>query len=85
MDPEERVLKALEDVQDCASFVIQAAEGKRLPDERCPCSSLRSNGYCGRRKREPQLTRVVTYRVSILGVYPQPFLELVRASALFMP
>lgn len=32
MNLEERVLKALEDVQDCASFVIEAAEGKRLSD-----------------------------------------------------
>lgn len=32
MGPEERVLKALEDVQDCASFVIAAAEGKELAD-----------------------------------------------------
>ncbi len=30
MGPEERVLKALEDVQDCASFVIEVAEGKDL-------------------------------------------------------
>ena len=30
MGPEERVLKALEDVQDAASFVIEAAEGKDL-------------------------------------------------------
>jgi uncharacterized protein with HEPN domain len=34
MGPEERVLKALEDVQDCASFVISAAEGKELSDYR---------------------------------------------------
>ena len=32
MGPEERVLKALEDVQDCASFVIEIAEGKALAD-----------------------------------------------------
>jgi len=32
MGPEERVLGALEDVQDCASFVIGAAEGKDLSD-----------------------------------------------------
>lgn len=32
MNLEERVLKALEDVQDCASFVIEAAKGKRLSD-----------------------------------------------------
>jgi uncharacterized protein with HEPN domain len=30
MGPEERVLGALEDVQDCASFVISAADGKDL-------------------------------------------------------
>jgi uncharacterized protein with HEPN domain len=30
MDPEERVLKALEDVQDCASFIVAASEGKDL-------------------------------------------------------
>lgn len=30
MEPEERVLKALEDVQDCASFVVAASEGKDL-------------------------------------------------------
>ncbi len=30
MGPEERVLKALEDVQDCASFVVAASEGKNL-------------------------------------------------------
>ncbi len=34
MGPEERVLKALEDVQDCASFVIEVAEGKGLADYR---------------------------------------------------
>jgi uncharacterized protein with HEPN domain len=34
MRPEERVLKALEDVQDCASFVVGAAEGKDLADYR---------------------------------------------------
>ena len=34
MGPEERVLKALEDVQDCASFVIEAADGKDLSDYR---------------------------------------------------
>jgi uncharacterized protein with HEPN domain len=34
MGPEERVLKALEDVQDCASFVIGAAEGRGLNDYR---------------------------------------------------
>lgn len=34
MGPEERVLKALEDVQDCASFVISAAEGRDLDDYR---------------------------------------------------
>ena len=34
MGPEERVLKALEDVQDCASFMISAAEGKDLSDYR---------------------------------------------------
>lgn len=34
MGPEERVLKALEDVQDCASFVISAAEGRTLSDYR---------------------------------------------------
>jgi hypothetical protein len=27
MEAEERVLKALEDVQDCASFVVAASEG----------------------------------------------------------
>ena len=32
MDPEERVLKALEDVQDCASFIIEAIEEKGLAD-----------------------------------------------------
>lgn len=32
MGPEERVSKALEDVQDCASFVIEATEGKGLAD-----------------------------------------------------
>jgi uncharacterized protein with HEPN domain len=32
MDPEERILKALEDVQDCASFIIRAAQGKRLSE-----------------------------------------------------
>ncbi len=32
MGPEERVLKALEDVQDCASFIVRASEGKRLSD-----------------------------------------------------
>lgn len=32
MGADERVLKALEDVQDCASFVIAAAEGKDLSD-----------------------------------------------------
>ncbi|MBA3425980.1 MAG: HepT-like ribonuclease domain-containing protein [Rubrobacteraceae bacterium] len=30
MGPEERVLKALEDVQDCASFIVEATEGKDL-------------------------------------------------------
>ena len=30
MEPEERALKALEDVQDCASFVVAASEGKDL-------------------------------------------------------
>jgi uncharacterized protein with HEPN domain len=30
MRPEERVLKALDDVQDCASFVVAASEGKDL-------------------------------------------------------
>jgi uncharacterized protein with HEPN domain len=30
MEARERVLKALEDVQDCASFVVAAAEGKDL-------------------------------------------------------
>ncbi len=30
MGPEERVLKALEDVQDCASFVVAASERKDL-------------------------------------------------------
>ncbi len=30
MGPEERILKALEDVQDCASFVVAASEGKDL-------------------------------------------------------
>lgn len=34
MGPEERVLKALEDVQDCASFVISVAEGITLSDYR---------------------------------------------------
>ncbi len=34
MGPEERVLRALEDVQDCASFVISAAEGRDLDDYR---------------------------------------------------
>jgi uncharacterized protein with HEPN domain len=34
MGPEERILKALEDVQDCASFVIEAAEGRDLSDYR---------------------------------------------------
>ena len=34
MGPEERVLKALEDVQDCASFVVGVAKGKDLPDYR---------------------------------------------------
>lgn len=34
MGPEERVLKALEDVQDCAAFVIGAADGKDLDDYR---------------------------------------------------
>ena len=34
MGPEERVLKALEDVQDCASFVVGAAAGKDLSDYR---------------------------------------------------
>lgn len=34
MGPEERVLGALEDVQDCASFVISAADGKDLSDYR---------------------------------------------------
>lgn len=34
MKPEERVLKALEDVQDCASFVVAASEGKNLADYR---------------------------------------------------
>jgi len=34
MGPEERVLKALEDVQDCASFVMAAAEGMDLADYR---------------------------------------------------
>jgi uncharacterized protein with HEPN domain len=34
MGPEERILKALEDVQDCASFVIKAAEGKNLSNYR---------------------------------------------------
>jgi uncharacterized protein with HEPN domain len=30
MEARERVLKALEDVQDCASFVVAASEGKDL-------------------------------------------------------
>lgn len=30
MGPEGRVLKALDDVRDCASFVIEAADGKDL-------------------------------------------------------
>ena len=30
MEPEERVLKALEDVQDCSSFVVAASKGKDL-------------------------------------------------------
>jgi uncharacterized protein with HEPN domain len=30
MEPEERVLKALEDVQDCASFIVAASDGKDL-------------------------------------------------------
>jgi uncharacterized protein with HEPN domain len=30
MEPEERVLKALEDVQDCASFVVAVSAGKEL-------------------------------------------------------
>jgi len=30
MEAEERVLKALEDVQDCASFVVAASDGKDL-------------------------------------------------------
>ena len=34
MGPEGRVLKALEDVEDCASFVVEAAEGKDLSDYR---------------------------------------------------
>lgn len=34
MGPEERVLGALEDVQDCASFIVGASEGKSLPDYR---------------------------------------------------
>lgn len=34
MGPEERVLKALEDVQNCASFVVGAAEGRNLSDYR---------------------------------------------------
>jgi uncharacterized protein with HEPN domain len=34
MGPEERVLKALEDVQDCASFVIAASGGRDLDDYR---------------------------------------------------
>lgn len=34
MGPEERVLKALEDVLDCASFIVEAAEGKKLSDYR---------------------------------------------------
>ena len=34
MGPEERVLKALEDVQDCAFFVVGAAKGKALSDYR---------------------------------------------------
>ena len=34
MGPEGRVLKALKDVQDCASFVVGAAEGKDLSDYR---------------------------------------------------
>ena len=34
MGPEERVLKALEDLQDCAAFVIGAAEGRDLDDYR---------------------------------------------------
>ncbi|HJQ28678.1 MAG TPA: HepT-like ribonuclease domain-containing protein [Rubrobacter sp.] len=34
MGLEERVLKALEDVHDCAAFVIDAAEGRELSDYR---------------------------------------------------
>ena len=34
MGPEERVLKAFEDVQDCAAFVVEAAKGKDLSDYR---------------------------------------------------
>ena len=34
MGPEERVLKALEDVQDCASFVVAATEDRDLDDYR---------------------------------------------------
>lgn len=34
MGPEERVIKVLEDVQDCAAFIIQATEGKKLSDYR---------------------------------------------------
>jgi uncharacterized protein with HEPN domain len=30
MEPKERVFKALEDVQDCASFVVADSEGKDL-------------------------------------------------------
>ena len=41
MGPEERLLKALEDVQDCASFVIEVAEGKGLADYRvAPVSAI---------------------------------------------
>ncbi len=34
MGPEERVLKALEDIQDCAAFVVGAADGRDLADYR---------------------------------------------------
>jgi uncharacterized protein with HEPN domain len=34
MGPEERVLKFLEDIQDCAAFVINAAESKNFSDYR---------------------------------------------------
>lgn len=34
MGPEQRVLKVLEDVQDCASFVVRVVRGKALSDYR---------------------------------------------------